>query len=343
MSRREAERFEEALEHGAQGHAAESELASLIEVSRRASALAEPPPPPPHRLAPGRQHLLAETANFRAGRTKKRKELLRMSGMMKPAIALMAILLLLGSAFGVSQAAAGSLPGDALYNLKLATEDARVALTSDPQASADLNLALVEERLDEVVALLEQERAVDDPAANRVGEQLATALKAAVQLDEPEAVETLQKLAVTIQQRQRQVEQLMGEQPDAPVRQVIRTMQRVRTEAQDNAAGVLQRMRHGTPPEREDMPDPAEQPGPGPRVQPGDGDGDGNDQGDNAGDGPGPGPKAPDEAPSGGVNKPAEPGSKQQGPGHGEPNSEQPPANSGGQGNGGGGSQQGKP
>lgn len=293
MSRQKAEQFEEFLERAAQDKPIEGELASLIQVTHRARALAEPPPSPPYRLSPGRQRLLAEAAHLRTKTNSKQKERLPMRGFMKPAIVLMAIVLLFGSVFGVGQAAAASLPGESLYGLKLATEDARQSLTSDPRASADLNLALAERRMDEVVQLVEQGQTVDAQTANRVEQQLTAAIGAAVKLEDKEAAQVLEKLGTAIQQQQQTMEQLKGQQPDAPVRNLIRVMQRVRNDTavgQDNLDAL--RQRHGTPPEASDMPDPAAKPGEGPRIQPGGG----------LGDGSGDGPKSPENPPSGGTN-----------------------------------------
>ena len=147
-----------------------------------------------------------------------------MTGMMKLGTALLALVLVVGLTFGASQAAADSLPGEPLYGLKLAAEEARLALTTDPEAQAALNLALAEERLDEIAALLEQGQAVDEVTAERVERQLHAALEAA-------PAQALEGLAVAIQQRQRTMEQLAGETPDEPLRQIIREMERVRQEA----------------------------------------------------------------------------------------------------------------
>jgi hypothetical protein len=348
MSRRKAEQFEEALERTGQDEPMEGQLASLMQVSQRARTLADPPPAPPYRLSPGRQRLLAEAAHLRATTTRKRKERLPMRGIMKPAIVLMAIVLLFGSVFGVGQAAAASLPGESLYGLKLATEDARQSLTTDPKASADLNLALAERRMDEVVQLVEQGQTVDDQATNRVEQQLTATLGAAVELEDKEAAEVLEKLGEAIQVRQNRMAQLQvkGEQPEAPVRNLVRVMQRVRNDTdvgQGNPDAL--RQRHGTPPEAEDMPDPADQPGAGPRVQPGEGagDGSGNGSGDGSGDGPGPGPKSPEDPPKGGENgQGGSGGPPEDSPGAGGPGSEQGEGQ-GGQGGSNGEGQHGRP
>jgi hypothetical protein len=61
----------------------------------------------------------------------------------------------LGAA-GVAVAAQGALPGDALYDVKQATESVRVAAAGDLTAQGRLELALAEERLAEVVAAVER-------------------------------------------------------------------------------------------------------------------------------------------------------------------------------------------
>ncbi len=63
-----------------------------------------------------------------------------------------ALALLLGT--GTVFAAQGSLPGDPLYPVKLATENVQVATTLDAKAKADLQLSLVKKRVEEIQAVL---------------------------------------------------------------------------------------------------------------------------------------------------------------------------------------------
>ncbi len=51
-----------------------------------------------------------------------------------------------------------SLPGDQLYNIKLAAEDIRISLASDPAAEAKLRIDIADERAREIEALLIQGR-----------------------------------------------------------------------------------------------------------------------------------------------------------------------------------------
>lgn len=71
----------------------------------------------------------------------------------------LALSLLLG-AFGTLAASAQSLPGDALYPLKLATENTRLLITSDPAQRRELAQAFDHNRIQEVYALLERGRSV---------------------------------------------------------------------------------------------------------------------------------------------------------------------------------------
>jgi hypothetical protein len=58
----------------------------------------------------------------------------------------------------MAYAADGAAPGDALYNLDRSIEGLRLALTSDPQASFELELALASERLEEAKKALGEEK-----------------------------------------------------------------------------------------------------------------------------------------------------------------------------------------
>ena len=189
MSRREAEQFEEKLQRAARGETVEEEWIPLIETAQQATMLAEPPPPPPHQLLLGRQRFLAEAARLRAGKAKPRILWVPMQRTMRLAAALVAVVLVFGLVLGVGQAVAHSLPGKPLYGLKLAAEEVRLTLTKAPQARTELNLALAEKRLAEIVALLTQGETVDESVARRLEQQLAAALQAALLIEEPAQIQ----------------------------------------------------------------------------------------------------------------------------------------------------------
>ena len=71
--------------------------------------------------------------------------------LVRPALAAMAVLVLVLA--GATSAAASSLPGDALYGVKRATEDVRLAFTFDAEARTHLLAELTDERLEELAEI----------------------------------------------------------------------------------------------------------------------------------------------------------------------------------------------
>jgi hypothetical protein len=346
MRRHKAEQFEQALHRAAQGEEIEGELASLVEVAHQATVLAESPPPPPQGLLPGRQRFLREANRIRVGKTTRRKEQGRMSRPMKLAAAALAALLLFGLVFGSSQAMADSLPGEAMYSLKLAAEQVRLGLTNAPQSKADLNLAMLEKRIGEVVALAGEGKAADGKAVAQVERQLGAALRAAAEVEGPAASQALGQLATAIQQQQRTMTRIMEESSESEqplLQRMVRVMNRVREEAhvgQLNPDGLRHRLGNGwleitteesgvgnglgtqqgsgqgdADPNGPAGPPAEDQPGPGP----------GEPAGPAAEDKPGPGPgesagPPEEDQPGPGPGEPAGPPEEDQpGPGPGEP------------------------
>ncbi|GEM_PF-6966360 len=70
-------------------------------------------------------------------------------------IALIGIIAVLSGA-GTVAASQNSLPGEALYNIKLLSEKARVAVALNPKTKADLQLTLVQKRINEAKEFLEK-------------------------------------------------------------------------------------------------------------------------------------------------------------------------------------------
>ena len=143
----------------------------------------------PQQLAPesgvnrGRARLLSEAAELeRAGHFSKNRTIwsfFRYSGRgfksidnllfgketieMKfiPRLALYLLLTILVAGFFTVNASASSLPGDALYNLKLGWEQVQIALTFNDQTKLKLEDELEQERLSEVQSLLGEGRVED--------------------------------------------------------------------------------------------------------------------------------------------------------------------------------------
>ncbi|MGQ9600475.1 MAG: DUF5667 domain-containing protein, partial [Anaerolineae bacterium] len=258
MNNRKAEEFEEALQQADRGQKVEERFAPLVELVGRMAVLSQPPPPPPNRLGTGRQRFLTEASRLRAQEVKPKitrwKGRTEMRGAMKLVTALTVLVLFGGMALAAVPVMADSLPGDPLYGPKLALEQIRLALTRGPEAKAAVGLAVAERRLEEVIALIEQNRGVDEPTLNRVEQHLMNALRMAAQVQDPASSRALQRLALAIQERERTMTRLMDQTQQSgqeQLRQVLRIMERVRTEArsgQEDPNGLRQRLRQGIPP-----------------------------------------------------------------------------------------------
>jgi hypothetical protein len=260
-----------ALQQAARGEKVEGPLAHLVETAQQVSVLSEPPPPPPNQLAPGRQRFLTEAARLRTAKAPADTRRAWLPRKFKLASALVALVLVFGLVLGAGQAAADSLPGEFLYDLKLAGEGFRLALTTSPAARADLNVALVEERLDEIAELVDRGQAPAPPTMDRATRQLETALDAATGAGENAAPWAFNRLKAVIQIHRRTTKCVVDTVPeteDLSVERFERAMERARHELNEGEGepdGEQERMRHGEAPDPTAVPDPADRPGPGPQ------------------------------------------------------------------------------
>jgi hypothetical protein len=99
--------------------------------------------------------------------------------------------LVFGSAGGVVFASADSLPNSPIYPVKLATEQIRLALTSDPAGKAALHLELVHERVQEMARLAEVGEEPDEATWERLQSHLDKGLQLGVQLSDESLLEWL--------------------------------------------------------------------------------------------------------------------------------------------------------
>jgi hypothetical protein len=339
MWRKKADQLEDSLRRAAQGTKIEGPLAPLIQMAQHVSTLGEEePPPPPHKLQPGRSRLLAEANRRLAHQAQAKRRWLPMTSRMKLASALLAALLVFGLLLGAGQAMADSLPGEPLYAVKMFVEQARLRLTRDPEARGDLSVGMMERRLDEVTTLYKRDGNVDATAAKRATKQITQTMQEMKQIPETGGSQLFERLRQAIQERQRILVQIMGDRPDEaePMRELMRQMERARQELHPGAGqpdGQAERTREGTPPEEEEMPDPADQPGPGPGPEATKGPGGPND--DTPAEQPA-GPPGDDKPGQEGNNDdpgPSDPGQPSDSPGNqskpgGNKNHNQDPANS---------------
>jgi hypothetical protein len=108
------------------------------------------------------------------------------------------------------------LTSEALYPIKTFVEDVRLALTSDPEAEANLLLRLSDERMEEIAALSGQGLPVPNEVATRLREHLDQALQEAAKLDDAALLQLMEQIQVRSQEQIKLLEKLRENAPDKP-------------------------------------------------------------------------------------------------------------------------------
>ena len=147
--------------------------------------------------------------------------------------ALLLSLLIVGSLAGTVAAAQYSLPGSLLYPFKLQLEDWRLAVTRQPENEAQLAMDMAQERVEEALALTDQDTQVPSELAERYEQQLALALQATGEVTGPVRTALEHKFHTTVTQQLQAAEAVMAQQradadvpPDSSaVQAMIRTME----------------------------------------------------------------------------------------------------------------------
>lgn len=228
----------------------------------------------------------------------------------KPAMStLITIIVILAVALGGTgatvAAAQEALPGEALYGVKIASEDFRLSITPDPQAKLALALELTQERLEEILALHAGGQAIPDEAPLRLETQLQTVLQLAATLEEAEVPSALTAIQVRLRD-QDQLMSMLGSKVSENAA-LLRARQAIRQEldlVQQGLEDPLEfqlRFRFGQP---EETTEPGNPPDPAVTEAPGAGPGPHNTAAPGAGPGPavtdapgaGPGPLATEGA-----------------------------------------------
>jgi len=105
-------------------------------------------------------------------------------------------------------AAQDDLPNQSLYQLKLWTENAKMAMTGEPRDQATLLMNMAQTRLQEMVTLAEQGVTPPDQVRDRLEEHLNQALQLAANMDETTREQTLLQLQDQLQTQEAILEQL---------------------------------------------------------------------------------------------------------------------------------------
>ena len=116
---------------------------------------------------------------------------------------ILAISLLLGSGVATVAASQNSIPGDVLYEVKLASENIALNLTSDPTSQFDLSLDMVENRAEEITSLLLQGLLPTEEVQTRYMSQIEQSMTIAAGLSEDDAINALERLQIQLESQYR--------------------------------------------------------------------------------------------------------------------------------------------
>jgi len=119
--------------------------------------------------------------------------------------------LMLASGGTVVFASQGSQPGQALYPVKLISENVRLGLAADPQSQFQLNLEFAGRRLDEIDKLVQAGQDPSTQVSDRLQNELNAALDSAANLDSTGSVKALENLQANLLQHQNQLLKLQSQ------------------------------------------------------------------------------------------------------------------------------------
>lgn len=292
--------FEASLQRAAQGETVDGDLAPLVNTARSVSAIHVPPPP--RGLEEGRRQLVAEASRLPPRRPLGSHLSLFVVRKMRPAAAVVSLLVVLALLPGLSYAVAASTDGP-LHGLKILGQEARLWLTSNPEAAADLQVAMAEEQMEDIVTALEGGRQIDPKAVDRAEKHLSRAVQVVSQDGDGSDSAPKLRLMNTIQNTYHNMVRLFGAGSDPefePLHNLMRSIERAREQLSHGAGqaqGEQERRQEGVAPDDQEFgPHGPGQPVPAAQGTPGPG---------------GPAASAPGPA-SGSPGKPADP----PGPGH---------------------------
>ena len=182
------------------------QLRPLLEMAQATRRFYQAVPEAPGALMEGRERLLAMAAQQRARGAgavpAARKATRRASGRgwrfvyaARLVALLLAALSVVALGGGVVWAASDSLPGDLLYEVKLATEDVRLSLAPTGASQVELALRFVQERTREMEALAVAGQPVPEEAVARMERHIERALAQSAQSPEEEMAGLLNRVA----------------------------------------------------------------------------------------------------------------------------------------------------
>jgi hypothetical protein len=142
----------------------------------------------PAGLIDGLQAWFVDHAFWRAPIVRKKEPRTMFPLLVKAVIVLS---LIFGSLGGTAAVSATSLPDSPLYPLKLMFEDARLAVAEGPKAKAEIRLRLAQARVDEIVALVNQDDFPEESVMVNHAHQWREAMRLMVQASDEDLVPLL--------------------------------------------------------------------------------------------------------------------------------------------------------
>lgn len=120
------------------------------------------------------------------------------------------LIVVLSLAFGGGTVAAAqiSMPDDALYQIKLLSEDARLSISADQETQLQLSLEFAERRMEEIQTMLQMGETPPETVMTRLQNQMDYALRLAINMPDEQLQSTLLQVQTRLQQQDQTMTQL---------------------------------------------------------------------------------------------------------------------------------------
>ena len=194
------------------------QLRPLLEMALITHSYYADVPEAPGGLTTGRERFMSIAAQPRAtkgSKTSNDEITTAQAGRIKLSFAMRLVAVLLtvfigatALGYGVAWTASESLPGDLLYPVKMTTEDTRLALASTPEERLGLTLQFVEERVEEIRALVNAGGQVPDVAVARMEQHIEQVLVNAAWSSDEQMDDMLRQIAMHTRTQAQALEQV---------------------------------------------------------------------------------------------------------------------------------------
>ena len=167
-----------------------------------------------------------------------RKENWNMGALLAKAV--LVISLLFGASGGAYAMAEQSLPDEPMYNAKLAMEQLRLNMVSDPAEVSAQHMVMAKNRVQEIIRLAQKGTPPDAGTMTRLENHLNLALQFAAQLENDEKMlGTLTQARLMVHEQQQEMNQFRLDQDGEPLQERIRETQRLLNQFQDQVEAGL--------------------------------------------------------------------------------------------------------